>query len=245
MQPFSLPRSQYIRPKDRAPSPPSSDDDVEMVPDSEGVRDEEPSVTNKRDSTRAIEDGSGGEDEGIEVHSETEATKGPMKTMAELAAEHAERERQLGHGSTRGSRPSRRIVRPLRAQRKLGPDESGSEPSTDDEEDLLEFTDDPSDPPPPRRRRAASSKTPSKATTRSSSKSTPSHRKKRPRSSDVEYDGSSRSEVTSAGRRPRRAMTGGTGELGPRTTRTVSNPSATSALVPASDRVLRSRKVRA
>jgi hypothetical protein len=62
VQPFNLPRSQYLRPKDRAPSPAASDDDVEMVPDSEGIMDEELSVTNGRDS-RNIEGGRGYDDE--------------------------------------------------------------------------------------------------------------------------------------------------------------------------------------
>jgi hypothetical protein len=212
-----------------------------MVPDSEGVMDDELSTFNKRDSTRVLEKGRGDEDEGVEVHTE------PMKTMAELAAEHAERELQLRQGSTRGSKPSRRTVRTSRARRKLVDDESEDEPHMDD--DLLEpsLTDEPSGHSPPKRRRAASSRAPPKTNTRSSSKSTP---KKRPRGSDIEegsdieYEGSSKSRATSTGRHPRRATAAGIGKLEPRATGTVSGSSAASVVVPVSDRVLRSRKVR-
>lgn len=249
VQHFSLPRSQYFRPKDRAPSPSASVDDVEMVPDSEGVMDEELPAPNKRDSTTIIQSERWYKDEGVKVHSETEELKGSMKTMAELAAEHAERERQLGQGPTRGSKPSRRIVKSPRARQNLLNDESEDEPSVDGDEDLSEplLTDELSDPSPPRR--AASSKAPSRTKTRSPSKFT--QKKKRPRSlgvdqgSDVEYNGSPGSKTTSTtGRRPRRTTTAKAGKLGPKAVRTVSGSSATSVVVPASDRVLRSRKVR-
>jgi hypothetical protein len=249
VQHFSLPRSQYYRPKDRAPSLPASDDDVEMVPDSDGVIDRE-----LRNSTRVIDNGGRHEDEDIEVHSETEATKGPMKTMAELAAEHAEREHQLGQGSTGGSKLSRRTDRPSRsrARKKLTSDEIKDEPDVDENEDHLgpSLTDGPYDPSPPRRYRTASLKAPSRTDTRSSSKSTSNPRKKRPRSSDpdqgsdAEYGGSSRSKATSTGRRPRRTTTARTGGREPGGTLPAQGSSAASVIVPVSDRVLRSRKVR-
>lgn len=241
VQPFSLPRSQYFRPKDRAPSAPESDDDAEMVPDSEGVVYEELTAPNGLDSTRGIENGKGYEDGSVEDHSVTGAMKEPIKTMAELAAEHAERERRLERGSRRGSGPSKRIVRSSRARRKLDGNESVGEIDVGDDEDLSEpsLTDDLSDPSPPKRRRTVSSKGASKTNARSSSKSTPNPRKKRPRSPDVdggsnfEHDGSFRAKETPTGRRPRRTTTAvRTGKLGSRTTRTVS------------DRVLRSRKER-
>lgn len=236
VQPFNLPRSQYFRPKDRTPSPPASDDDVEMVPDSEGVIDEESRV-----SARLIGKGVGREDEDVKIHSETEA----MKTMAELAAEHAERERQVGQGSAGGSKLSRRTVRSSRARRKPADYETEDEPDVDEPS----LTDDPSDPPPPRRLRTVPSRARSGANPRSPSKSAPNPRKKRPRSpdidegSDAEYDGSSRSKATSTGRRPRRTTTAGIGRAEPGKTRPAQGSSAASVVVPVSDRVLRSRKV--
>lgn len=252
MQPFSLPRSQYIRHKDRAPSPPASDDDVEIVPGSGGVVDEGFPATNKRDSTEVIDDERGIDVEGVEAGLEAELMGEAMKTMAELAAEHAERERQLGQWSNRGSGSARQAARSLRARRKTVGGESDSEPNMDGDEDFLEppFVDGPSDPSPPRRHRATVSKIPPRESVRSSAKLAPKSRKKRPRSpevdegSGVEHGGSSRSRATSTGRRPRRATTARTEKLGPRTTRTVTDSSPTSAAVPASDRVLRSRKVR-
>ena len=219
---------------------------MEIVPDSEGVV--ELPALNKRDPAGAIENGGGHEDGIITIHSETEVTNEPMKTMAELAAEHAERERYFEQGSSGRSKPSRRTVRALRARGKPAGDESDDEPDIDEDEDLLEppLTDDPSDPSPHRRRGVASSKT----NARSSSKSTPKGRNKRLRSPDIdegsniEHDGLSKSKATAAGRRPRRT-TARTGKREPRTSRTVSgSKNVTSVVVPVSDRVLRSRKVR-
>lgn len=232
-----------------------SDDDVEMVPDSEGVMDEEQlPAANKGDSMRAIEGGRRHEDGGTDVHSGTNAVNEPMKTMAELAAEHAKREHQLGQGSTRGSKRSRRTAGSSRAQRKPAIHESEDEPDMDEDEDPSEpsLTDDPSDPSPPRRHRdrATSSKAPARTNPRSLSKSTPNPRNKRPRSPDIgegsgiEYDGSSRSKAMSTGRRPRRTITTGAGKIEPRATRAALGSSAISVVVPVSDRVLRSRKVR-
>ena len=251
VQPFNLPRSQYIRHKDRAPSPPANGDDAEMVPDSEGAMEEELPAPCELGSTRALEDERGGEGEGIEVQSEPGTASEPMKTMAELAAEHAERERQLGLGSTRGSKPRRRSVRSSRARRKSGDDDSENEPDMDEDEDISEpsLSDDPSEPSPPRKRRAASLRVPSRRDARSTSKPTPKTRKKRLRSpdtdegSDVGYTGSSRLKERSTGSHPRQ-MARRAGKSEPRTPRTVSGSSATSIAVPASDRVLRSRKAR-
>ena len=134
VQPFSLPRFQYTRLKDRAPSPPVSDDDVEMVPDSEGAMAEELSAGNGRGSTMTTEGGRGkeGRSDGPETPDE------PMKTMAELAAEHAERQHQLELGSTRGSKPSGRGVRSSRARRNAVIDGGEGEPGVDEDEDFSE-----------------------------------------------------------------------------------------------------------
>jgi len=253
VQPFSLPRSQYLRSRDRAPSLPASDDDVEMVPDSEGVVDENPPAANGRSSTKTVEGGRGYEGEGDEGPWEPETTNEPMKTMTELAAEHAERQRQLGLGSTKGSKPSGRGVRSLRARRKAVDDESGDELEVDSDADLSEPS--PSDylsdsPVPNKKRKAVSSTAPSRAKTRSSSKPTPQHRKKRARSPDtdegfnIEHDGSSRSMSASTGPRPIRKAAMRTAKRESRTIRVVSGSSATSTAVPASDRVLRSRKAK-
>ena len=242
VQPFSLPRSQYIRRRDGDPSHLANGDDVEMVPDSEGDMYEELPAVGERDSMMVFNDRRGREGEGTEVHSETEATGEPMKTMAELAAEHAERERQLGLESAGRSKPSRQSVRSSRAGRKPAGDESEDSPEEGEEPPL---SDNPSDPPLPRKRRAVSSG----ANARSSSKPTPKHRRKRPRGpdfdegSDIECEGSSKPKETSTGPRPRRTTAARTGKPG-RAIRTVSGSSATSIAVPVSDRVLRSRKAR-
>ena len=244
VQPFNLPRSQYLRPKDRAPSPTMSDDDVEIVPDSENVADEEPPVINGRDSTVNIEGGRGYDDKGDKVPSEPDTTNEPMKTMAELAAEHAERQRQLGLGSTRVSRLSSRGVRSSRAWRKTTDDESEDEYIS--ESSVSNYL---SGSPAPGKREAASSKTPSRKTPQTFAKPTLKPRSKRPRSSDIDegsdnaYDGSSRSKSASTGPRQRRKTTR-TANTTSRATRTISGSSATSIAVPASDRVLRSRKAR-
>ena len=254
VQPFSLPRSQYLRSRDRAASPPASGDDVEMVSDSEGVVDENPLAANGRDPTKAVEGGRGceGEGEGDEVPLGPETMNGPMKTMAELAAEHAERQRRLEVGSTRGSKISGRGVRSLRARRKAVDDENEDEPKIDEDVDLSEpsLSDYPSDSPAPNKKHKAASSTASSRTKirYSSSKSTPQHWKKRARSpdidegSDIEYEGSSRSVSTSTGPRPRRKTATRTAKPEPRTIRAVSGSRATSTAVLASDRVLRSRK---
>lgn len=233
VQPFSLPRYQYIRPKDHDPSPPA-DNDVEMVPDLGRVVDEE------IPSTVVIGDGSGNEVEGDALHSETEMTNEPMKTMAELAAEHADRERQL-----RPTRRSRRGVNKPSRARQESTDED--EPEADEDEDHLapSLSDYPSDSP-RSKRKAASPKELPRANTRPLFKPTPTPRRKRQRSldndedSDIENEGSSGSKARSAKPRPRRA----TGEPGPRTGRRATGSSAVSIAVPASDRVLRSRKAR-
>ena len=245
VQPFSLPRSQYTRLRDRAPSPPASDDDVEMVPDSEGVIDEEPPAMNGRDSTMAIKGRRGYEGEGDEVLSGPEIPDEPMKTMAELAAEHAERQRQLGLGSTRGSKPPGRRVR---SRRNAVIDGGKGEPGVDEDEDLSAPS--PSDylsdsPAPSKQPKATSSTTPSRANPQSS-KRTNRPRKKRARSpdadegSDMECDRSSVPKSATAGTRPKRKTT--TVKPTPRASRTVSGHNATSIAVPGSDRVLRSRK---
>ena len=242
VQPFSLPRSQYIRRRDGDPSHLANGDDVEMVPDSEGDMYEELPAVGERDSMMVFNDRRGREGEGTEVHSETEATGEPMKTMAELAAEHAERERQLGLESAGRSKPSRQSVRSSRAGRKPAGDESEDSPEEGEEPPL---SDNQSDPPSPRKRRAVSSG----ANARSSSKPTPKHRRKRPRGpdfdegSDIEGEGSSKPKETSTGPRPRWTTAARTGKPG-RAIRTVSGSSATSIAVPVSDRVLRSRKAR-
>lgn len=244
VQPFSLPRSQYIRRKDGDPSHLANGDDVEMVPDSEGDMYEELPAVGERDSMMVFNDRRGREGEGTEVHSETEATGEPMKTMAELAAEHAERERQLGLESAGRFKPSRQSVRSSRAGRKPAGDESEDSPEEGEGEEPP-LSDNPSDPPSPRKRRAVSSG----ANARSSSKPTPKHQRKRPRSpdfdegSDIECEGSSKPKETSTGPRPRRTTAARTGKPG-RAIRTVSGSSATSIAVPVSDRVLRSRKAR-
>ena len=245
VQPFSLPRSQYPRRKDRAPSPSVSDDDVEMVPDSEDVVDEKPPAINGRDPTKNIGGRRGYNDKDDKVPSEPETTNEPMKTMADLAAEHVERQRQLGLGSTRVSKLSSRDVRPTRARRKMVDDESEDEHIS--ESSVGNYL---TDSPAPSKRKAASPRASSRKNPQFSTKSTPKPRNKRPRSSDVdegsgdEHDGSSRSKSASTRPRPRRKATGAA-NVTSRTTRTVSGSSATSIAVPASDRVLRSRKARA
>jgi len=246
VQPFSLPRSQYLRPKDRAPSsPPANDDDVEMVPDSEDVVDEKPPVTSGRDPTKNVGGGRGDDDKDDKVPSEPETTNEPMKTMADLAAEHAERQRKLGLGSKRVSKLSSRDVRPSRAQRKMADDKSEDEHIS--ESSVGNYL---TDSPAPSKRKVASPRASSRKNPQSSAKSTPKPRSKRPRSSEVdegsgdEYDGSSRSKSASTRPRPRRKVTGAV-NVTSRATRTVSGSSSTSIAVPASDRVLRSRKARA
>ena len=248
VQPFSLPRSQYRRLRDRAPSPPASDDDVEMVPDSEGVMDEELSPASGRDSTRVIEGGMGYENEGDEVRSGPETPDEPMKTMAELAAEHAERQHRLGLGSTR-TKSSGRGVGPSRSRRNAAIDGGEGEPRVDEDEDLSE----PSlsdylsgSPAPSKKDKATSSMRPSRTNPQSSSKRINKPRKKRARSpdvdegSDMEHDRSFTPKSTAAGARLKRKTT--TAKPTPRASRTVSGSNATSIAVPASDRVLRSRK---
>ena len=226
VQPFSLPRSQYSRLKDRAPSPSASDDDVEIVPDSEGVVDQELSLTNGRDSTMNTEGGGEYDDKGDKVPSEPETTNEPMKTMTELAAEHAERQRQLGLGSKRVSKLSSLGIRSSRARRKTADDESEDELEPDEDEHISEssVSNYPPDSPAPKRN-------------------------KRPRSSEVdegsdnEYGRSSRSKSAPTRPRPRRKTTKAANATS-RATRTVSGSNVTSIAVPASDRVLRSRKAR-
>ena len=235
VQPFSLPRSQYLRPKDRAPSLPASDDDVEMVPDSED--------TNRRDSMKNIEGGREYDNKGDKLPSEPQTTNEPMKTMAELAAEHAERQHQLELGSTRISKLSSRGVGSSRARRKAADDESEDEHIS--ESSVSNYL---SDSPAPGKRKVAPSRIFSRKNPKSSAKSTPKTRNKRPRSPDVdespdEYGGSSRSKSASAGSHPRRKTTRAANATS-RATRTVSGSSTTSIAVPASDRVLRSRKAR-
>ena len=251
MQPFSLPRFQYTRSRDRAPSPPASDGDVDMVPDSEGIVDDEPPAADGRDLTSAIEGRRGYEDEGDEIPSELETTNEPMKTMAELAAEHAERQHQLGLESQRVSKPSGRGARPSRARQKAADDENEDELDVDEGKDLSE----PSlsgylsnSPAPSKKHKATSSTAPSRTNARSSARLTPKPRKKRARSpdvdegSDMEYDGSSRSNSASTRPRPKRKTTTTATKSAPRVIRAASGSSVTSTAVPASDRVLRSRK---
>ena len=248
VQPFSLPRSQYTRLMDRAPSPPASDDDVEMVPDLEGVMDEELSPTSGRDSTRVVEGGMGYENEGDEVRSGPETLDEPMKTMTELAAEHAERQRRLGPGSTRRTKSSGLGVRPSRSRQNAAIDGGKGKPGADEDEDLSEpsLSDYLSDSPAPsKKHKATSSMTPSR-TNPQSSKRTNKPRKKRARSPDVDegsdmaHDRSFTPKSTAAGARLKRKAT--TAKPTPRASRTVSGSNATSIAVPASDRVLRSRK---
>ena len=252
VQPFNLPRSQYTRLRDRAHSPPASDDDVEMVPDSEGVMGEELPAANGRDPTRAVEGRTGYGGEGDEVPLGPDIPDEPMKTMAELAAEHAERQRRLERGSTMRSERSGRGVRSSRVRQNVVVGGSGGEPGVDEDENLSEpsLSDDLSDSPAPsKKHRATSSTTPSRTKARSSSTRTNKPRKKRARSpnvgegSDMEYDRSSIPKSASAGARPKRKTT--TAKPTSRATRTVSGSNATSIAVPASDRVLRSRKGRA
>lgn len=220
-----------------------------MVPDSEGMADEGLPATNGCDPMKAIEGGRRYDDEGDKV---PEMTDEPMKTMAELAAEHAERQRQLGFGSTKGSKLSNRRVRSSRVRRKAADGGSGDEPELDEDEDLSEpsLSDYLSDSPAPNKQKATSSRAPSRTNPRSSARSNPKPSKKRARSPEVdegpgiEYDGSSRSKSTSAGSHPRRKTTTGAAKATTRAIRAVSGSSATSIAVPASDRVLRSRKAR-
>jgi len=217
-----------------------------MVPDSEGVVDEEFPAANGRDSITAVEGrgryegGGDGAPEGPETPDE------PMKTMTELAAEHAERQRQLGLGSARRPKPFGRGVRSSRARRNAVVDRGEDEPGVDEDWDLSE----PSlsdylsgSPAPSKKHRTTSSTTPSRTNARSS-KPTNKPRKKRARSpdvdegSDMEHDRSFMPK--SAGTRPKRKTT--TAKPTPRASRTVSGTNATSIAVPASDRVLRSRK---
>lgn len=225
-----------MRARDRVPYQPANNGDVEMVPDSE----------EERDATMIEDRGEQG-DEGDEVRSEAGAADGPMKTMAELAAEHAERQRQLGLSSTRGSELSRPSVRSSRARRKAANKGSDDEPEMDENGDSLEssLSDCPPNSSPPSERRVTPLKASSRKGTRSPSKPALNLRKKRARSPDVDGGSDMESDVPSAskatGSRPRRTTTGGR-KLEPRTSRTVSGPSSTSIAVPASDRVLRSRK---
>ena len=244
VQPFSLPRSQYLRPKDRAPSLTTSDDDVEVVPDSEGFANEKLPVTDGRDSAVNVEGGKGYDDKGDKVPSEPGTTNEPMKTMAELAAEHAERQRQLGLGSARVSRLTSRGVRSSRARRKTADDESEDEYIS--ESSVSNY---PSGSPAPGKREAASSRISSRKNPQSSAKPVPKPRNKRPRSSDVDedsddaYGGSSRSKSAPTGPRKKRKATRAASATS-KASRTISGSSATSIAVPASDRVLRSRKAR-
>ena len=210
--------------------------------------DEGLSVTNRRGSAGTV-GGTRGYEDKCEVPSEPEASDEPMKTMAELAAEHAERQRDLGIGSTR-SKLSGRGVRSSRARQEAVDDEGEDEP---EDEDLSEpsLSDHLSDSPAlSKKHKTTSSTTPSRTNTRSSSKSTPKHRKKRARSpdldegSDTEYGGSSRSKSTSTRPRPKRKGAVATVRPTPGASRTVSGSNPTSTAVPASDRVLRSRKAR-
>jgi len=89
-------RSYNLRPtipiptnQDRAPPPPANDDEVEMVPDWKNI-DEKPRRWPGRSSTNH-RGWKGSGDDTDKVPSEPETTNEPMKTMAELAAEHAER----------------------------------------------------------------------------------------------------------------------------------------------------------
>lgn len=235
VQPFSLPRSQYLRPKDHAPSPPASGDDVEMVLDSEGVADEDLLTPNGYDSMRVTKDEMGYDDGRDKAPSESEMANEPMKTMTELAAEHAERQRQLELGFMKGSKLPRRSVRSSRARKKATDDESEDGLGLDGDEPFL--SDYISDSPVPRKQN------------RSSTKRTEKAPKKRPRSpevdggSDVEYDGSPLSNPASTG--PRRKATARATKVTTTAIRTVSGSNSTSIAVPASDRVLRSRKARA
>jgi len=208
--------------------------------------DEEFSAGNGRDSTMTAEGRGVDEREGDEVPSGPETLNEPMKTMAELAAEHAERQRQLGLESTRRSKPSGRGVRSSRALRNAVIDEGGGEPGVDEDKDLSDpsLSDYLSDPPvPSKKHKATSSTTPSRTNPQSSSKRTNKPRKKRARSpdvdegSDMEHDKSSIPKPTPAGARPKRKTT--TVKPTPRASHTVSG---SKAAVPASDRVLRSRK---
>ena len=192
----------------------------------------------KNDPTRGIEGGRWYDDEDDKVQSEPEATNEPMKTMTELAAEYAERQRRLGLGSTRASKLTSRSVRPLRAPRKtVDEDEDLSEPS------LSDYL---SDSPASGKRKANSSG----PNPRSSTKPTPKSRNKRARNSEGdedssnEYDRSSRSKSAPTGPRSRRKTATRATKAISRSIRTVSGPSVTSTAVPASDRVLRSKKAR-
>ena len=245
VQPFSLPRSQYTRLRDRAPSPPAGDDDVEMVPDSEELMDEEIPPANSRGPINAAGGGRGYEDDGDGVPSEM--VNEPMKTMADLAAEHAERQRQAGLGSTRRSNPSGRGLGSSRVLRKAVDDERQGEPEVGEDGDLSEpsFSDHLPNPPAlSKKHKVTSSAVPSRTNARSS-KPTPKPRKKRARSpdvyegSDMEHDRSSSSMPTSTRPRPKRKKAT---KLTPRASRTVAGPSTSSSAVPASDRILRSRK---
>lgn len=256
VQPFSLPRLQYRRPSDQAPFPPASDDDVEMVVDLEGVVGEEPLVMDMRDPagdglTRNIEAGRSYDGGGDKEQSESEITNEPMKTMAELAAEHAERQRQFELGSMKApKRPSRGVRTSHR--RKAADDESEDEPEPDEDEDPSEpsLSDYHSDSPAPSKQKATSSRVSRRKNPQSTVKTTTKRRNKRARSSGVdegsdnEYGGSSRSMSVSAGSLPRRKGATRAMKATSRSIRTVSDPNSTSIAVPASDRVLRSRKAR-
>lgn len=210
---------------------------------------------NVRDSTgdgptKTIESRIGYDDRDDKGQSESEMTNEPMKTMAELAAEHAERRRQLESGSMKASKRSSRGVRSSHARRKAADDESGDEP--DEEEDIPEpsLSDYRSDSPVPSEQKAAPSKVSRRKNPQSTAKTTPKRRNKRARSfgvdegSDNEYGGSSRSMSALAGSLPRRKAATRATKATSRSTRTVSGSSSTSIAVPASDRVLRSRKAR-
>ena len=223
-----------------------------MIPDLEGWVDEGLRAANDHSSMGAIGGGRGDGDKGGEVLSEPEIPDEPMKTMAELAAEHAERQRELGLESTRRSKSSGRGVRSSRVQRKAVDDEGEDEPEVGGDEDLSEpsLNDYLSDSPAPsKKRKATSSATPSRTNNRASSKSIPKPRKKRARSPDTDegpnvgYDRSSGPKSTSTRPRPKRKGATTTMNLTTGASRTVSgsNPAVT---VPASDRVLRSRKAK-
>ena len=198
------------------------------------------SATNGRDSTKTIEAGRGYDDEGDKVSSESEITNEPMKTMADLAAEHAEWQRQLELGSSKGSKLSRRNVRPSRARQKAADDESEDELGLDEDGDISEpsLSDYVSNSPAPGRQ------------DRSSTKPTAKARRKRARSPEVDEgadlgrDGSSRLKSASTGPPPGRKAATRETKTRTRATRTVSGSTSTSIAVPASDRVLRSRKAR-
>ena len=197
--------------------------------------------------TKNIKGRTGHDSGGDKGQSESEMMNEPMKTMAELAAEHAERQRQLGLGSMKASKRSGRGIRSSHARRK-----AVDEPGPDEDEDASEpsLSDYRSDSPVPSEQRAVPSRVSRRKNPPPTAKTAPKPRNKRARSSGVdegsdnEYGGSSRSMSASAGSRPRRKAATRATKATSRSIRTVSGPSSTSIAVPASDRVLRSRKAR-